>query len=63
MTLIYHNTEQPEQDWSMCDVKHITNPNKKIVHSECQTNLQRVYHFCTTISQFEFLLFGFDHLR
>lgn len=42
MTLIYHNTEQPEQDWSMCDVKHITNPNKKIVHSECQTNLQSV---------------------
>lgn len=32
MTLIYHNAEQ---NWSLCDVKHITNPNKKIVHSEC----------------------------
>lgn len=66
MTLIYHNAEQPEQNWSVCDVKHITSPKKKIVHSEYQKRKQtfyKMYHFCTTTSQFEFLLFGFDHLR
>lgn len=48
MTLIYDNAEQPEQNWSMCDVKHITNPNKK-------TTLRMSKKETTTLQNVSFL--------
>lgn len=67
MNLISHNDEKPERNWSVCDDKYITKPNKKnptLKMSKKEiTNLQVTYHFCTTILHFGFLLFGFDHLR